>query len=55
LGDSKAQLARLTCPHYEWKNVNPYYVLQLDIDATEEDIKYRSWCVEFVGMGVGVT
>jgi DnaJ family protein C protein 8 len=27
--------------NYKWYNLNPYYVLQLDIDATEEDIKYR--------------
>jgi len=32
---------RLLSSHYEWKNLNPYAVFQLDIDATEEDIKYR--------------
>lgn len=41
LGDGKGQVERLTGPHYEWKNLNPYAVFQLDIDATEEDIKYR--------------
>lgn len=41
LGSAKDQLARITAPHYQWRNLNPYYVLQLDIDATDEDIKYR--------------
>jgi hypothetical protein len=41
LGDAKEQYERLIAPHYEWKNLNPYFVLQLDIDATEEDIKNR--------------
>eukprot|EP01036_Dinobryon_divergens_P035329 gene35329-45751_t len=34
LGDGRAQVERLTGPHYEWKNLNPYNVFQ-------EDIKYR--------------
>jgi hypothetical protein len=42
LGTPLEQYHRLTCRHYEFKNQNPYYVLQLDIDATIEDIKYRS-------------
>lgn len=41
LGDGRAQVERLTGPNYKWKNLNPYAVLQLDIDATEEDIRYR--------------
>ena len=41
LGSGKDQVDRLTGRHYEWKNLNPYYVLQLGTDATEEDIKYR--------------
>jgi hypothetical protein len=41
LGTPMEQYQRLTCPHYEFKNQNPYAVLQLDIDATMEDIKYR--------------
>jgi hypothetical protein len=41
LGDSASQLARLTAPNYAWRNLNPFEVLQLDIDATLEDIKYR--------------
>jgi DnaJ homolog subfamily C member 8 len=41
LGDSKSQYERIMAKNYEWRNLNPYYVLQLDIDATEEDIKQR--------------
>lgn len=41
LGDGRAQVERLTGSHYEWRNLNPYAVFQLDVDATEEDIKYR--------------
>jgi hypothetical protein len=41
LGAGKNQIERLMCPHYQWINLNPFTVLQLDIDATEEDIKYR--------------
>ena len=41
LGDGKSQHSRLTAENYEWRNLNPYYVLQLEIDATEEDIKNR--------------
>lgn len=41
LGSGKAQYERLTATNYIWKNQNPYRVMQLDIDATEEDIKYR--------------
>ena len=41
LGSGKAQHQRLTAPNYEWRNLNPYYVLQLGTDATEEDIKHR--------------
>jgi DnaJ-domain-containing protein 1 len=41
LGTATEQADRLTQPNYLWRNLNPYYVLQLDIDATEEDIKQR--------------
>ena len=41
LGDPIEQVNRLTASNYEFKNVNPYEVFQLDIDATDEDIKYR--------------
>ena len=47
LGDAKSQFERIMAPHYEWKNVNPYRVLQLDIDATDEDIKYRFGVLHF--------
>lgn len=41
LQDTDFQLNRLLAPSYAFKNLNPYYVLQLESDATEEDIKYR--------------
>lgn len=41
LGKGVDQVMRLTGPNYQFKNLNPYSVLQLDIDATEEDIKNR--------------
>ena len=41
LGTGKAQYERLTQTNYLWKNQNPYAVMQLGVDATEEDIKYR--------------
>ena len=41
LGEARAQYERIMAKNYEWRNLNPYFVLQLDIDATEEDIKQR--------------
>eukprot|EP00596_Hydrurales_sp_CCMP1899_P003737 CAMPEP_0119042338 /NCGR_PEP_ID=MMETSP1177-20130426/14612_1 /TAXON_ID=2985 /ORGANISM="Ochromonas sp, Strain CCMP1899" /LENGTH=467 /DNA_ID=CAMNT_0007009051 /DNA_START=257 /DNA_END=1657 /DNA_ORIENTATION=- len=41
LGDRKVQYERIMSTNYEWKNLNPFYVLQLGTDATEEDIKQR--------------
>jgi tetratricopeptide (TPR) repeat protein len=38
-GTSEGQLVRLLQPHYKWINLNPFRVLMLDTDATEEDIK----------------
>jgi DnaJ family protein C protein 8 len=40
-GTSQEQIDRVLQVNYQWKNLNPYDVLQLDIDATEEDIKLR--------------
>lgn len=41
LGSSSEQVARLTGPNFKFKNLNPFHVLQLDIDATAEDVKFR--------------
>eukprot|EP01039_Chlorochromonas_danica_P006461 gene6464-7125_t len=41
LGSGREQVERLLAKHHEWKNLNPYYVLQLDVDANDEDIKFR--------------
>ncbi|TDH67457.1 hypothetical protein CCR75_005965 [Bremia lactucae] len=38
-GSSDKQIKRLVQPHYKWINLNPFRVLMLDIDATEEDMK----------------
>ncbi|KAL7692885.1 putative DnaJ domain, tetratricopeptide-like helical domain superfamily [Plasmopara halstedii] len=38
-GTSDVQVERLLQPHYKWINLNPYRVLMLDTDATEEDMK----------------
>lgn len=41
LGTAKEQCERLLAKNYKFKNLNPYLVLQLDIDASLEDIKFR--------------
>lgn len=47
LGTPQEIIDRLLQQNYQWKNLNPYYVLDLDIDATEEDIKQRYRKVKF--------
>ncbi len=41
LGTSEEQIESLVAANYNWRNLNPYGVLKLDVDATEEDIKGR--------------
>lgn len=41
LGTPTEQYSRLTSGNYQWRNLNPYETLQLGVDATVEDIKYR--------------
>jgi DnaJ family protein C protein 8 len=45
-GTPEGQIERLLQPHFEWINLNPFRVLMLDTDATEEDMKqhYRKVC-----------
>ncbi|KAE9351902.1 hypothetical protein PF008_g5723 [Phytophthora fragariae] len=38
-GSVDAQIERLLQPHFKWTNLNPFRVLMLDVDATEEDMK----------------
>ncbi|KAL3661338.1 hypothetical protein V7S43_013542 [Phytophthora oleae] len=38
-GTSDGQIERLLLPHFKWINLNPFRVLMLDVDATEEDMK----------------
>jgi DnaJ homolog subfamily C member 8 len=40
-GTAEEQVARLLQPNHQWKNLNPLEVLQLDVDATEDDVKLR--------------
>jgi DnaJ family protein C protein 8 len=41
LGTALEQHTRLTARNYEFRNLNPFWVLQLGTDATAEDIKQR--------------
>ncbi|KAH8064078.1 hypothetical protein JL721_8483 [Aureococcus anophagefferens] len=41
LGKGADQIARLTPSHHAFKNLNPFHVLDLDVDATPDDIKAR--------------
>ncbi|KAF0692417.1 Aste57867_16511 [Aphanomyces stellatus] len=38
-GTPEGQIVRLLQPHFEWINLNPFRVLMLETDATEEEIK----------------
>ncbi|KAE9033958.1 hypothetical protein PR001_g9935 [Phytophthora rubi] len=38
-GSVDAQIERLLQPHFKWTSLNPFRVLMLDVDATEEDMK----------------
>ncbi|KAJ8604520.1 hypothetical protein CTAYLR_000940 [Chrysophaeum taylorii] len=41
LGTAAAHLERLTHKHAEFKNLNPFWVLRLDTDASPDDVKMR--------------
>ena len=41
LGTGSDLVSRILSTHYKWKNLNPYHVLNLGIDATNADIKQR--------------
>ena len=41
LGKGADQIARLMPSHHAFKNLNPFHVLDLDVDATPDDIKAR--------------
>lgn len=41
LGTSEEQTERLLQTNHEWRNLNPFYVLQLPEDASEDDISRR--------------
>lgn len=41
LGTSEAQMERLLKENHEWRNLNPFYVLQVTADATDDDVSRR--------------
>mmetsp|Transcript_9609 Transcript_9609/g.35991 ORF Transcript_9609/g.35991 Transcript_9609/m.35991 type:complete len:485 (-) Transcript_9609:35-1489(-) len=41
LGTARELIDHILAPHYKWRNLNPYFVLNLDVDATDEDIRAR--------------
>ena len=41
LGTAQEQIERLLQPNYEWRNLNPFYVLKLPHTATEDDVARR--------------
>jgi DnaJ homolog subfamily C member 8 len=41
LGTVDDQISRLLAPHYAWKNLNPYLVLDIDHTASLEDVARR--------------
>eukprot|EP00639_Heterosigma_akashiwo_P005678 CAMPEP_0194574104 /NCGR_PEP_ID=MMETSP0292-20121207/10093_1 /TAXON_ID=39354 /ORGANISM="Heterosigma akashiwo, Strain CCMP2393" /LENGTH=523 /DNA_ID=CAMNT_0039425567 /DNA_START=175 /DNA_END=1743 /DNA_ORIENTATION=+ len=41
LGTAKEQVERILATNYKFKNLNSFYVLDLEIDANEEDFKQR--------------
>lgn len=41
LGTAVSQIERLLQPNYEWRNLNPFFVLDVPPSATEEDISRR--------------
>ncbi|GMF11338.1 unnamed protein product [Phytophthora lilii] len=55
-GTPDGQIERLLQPHFKWINLNPFRVLMLEVDATEEDMKqyYRKVRVLVLKSGVVV-
>jgi len=41
LGTPESQIARLLAPNYKWRNLNPFLVLDLSHEASEDDISRR--------------
>lgn len=53
-GSGERQVARLTQDHFQWINLNPFNVMMLEIDATEDTIKQHYKKVrEFIVLVVG--
>ena len=41
MGTAKDQVSRLLAPNYKWRNLNPFFVLDIDHTSTEEEISRR--------------
>ena len=41
LGTAESQIARLLAPNYKWRNLNPFFVLDLTWTASDDDISKR--------------
>ena len=41
LGTSASQIERLLAPNFKWRNLNPFFVLDIPHNSTEEDISKR--------------
>lgn len=41
LGTAAEQIERLLAPNYQWRNLNPFYVLDMSHESTEDDISRR--------------
>ena len=41
LGTPESQIARLLAPNYKWRNLNPFFVLDLPHTASDDDISKR--------------
>jgi DnaJ family protein C protein 8 len=41
LGTPESQIARLLAPNYKWRNLNPFFVLDLSHTASDEDVSKR--------------
>ena len=41
LGTAESQMERLLKQNFEWRNLNPFFVLQLPVEASDDDINRR--------------
>ena len=41
LGTAAEQIERLLAPNHQWRNINPFYVLDMSHESTEDDVSRR--------------